>query len=220
MLIFFWEQGRGSRPKLPETLASFHATTPAHALAHTWHLLRALFVRVKAAPAMESARLKGMSFLGPYTESEWGMGSYYWCSRSWQTGSYLQLWLVTQDSPSTCLWHISHLLQALFLQTAPLWNKDTTAGRRESTHLEEMEPAWTQASGLLFWHLGTQPNHWWQALIRGEAQLTPGSGSSSSITSSSSLQGGNCQHILGEDMTCVHFRSISSTKITGHMSTA
>ena len=81
--------------------------------------------------------------------------------------------------------------------TSFFWGKISNAGRGYSTHLHEMESAWTWNSGLLYHQLETQPNspivrvgYWAQE----KSGLIRGIGSGPSISRPTSHQSESCQN--------------------------
>ena len=60
---------------------------------------------------------------------------------------------------------------------------------------------------------------WKWPLSRGEALAQTGSGSSHCISSLTSYHGDSCQHSLEKDLACIHVKSSSPIKATGHTQT-
>lgn len=125
-----------------------------------------------------------------------------------------------QDHHIHTLIHAKYSLHPLLLQ---LESKDASAGGgRGENRLSRKEtsskpPLWAYATATWDPHLPPIQQCW--SLNRGEAQAKNASGFSPSISSSSSYQGDGCQHNMGEDMTCAHIWSSSSTKATEHRQT-
>ena len=223
------KQGRGSKMRLSGTLTSSlqllqHAPQPEpqpepSVRSRPSCSVAQLHTRTRADGTKGSAQLWRME---PTRTQHGIVTGWGWSLLAPMEATDLELWL-GPGRPQPIPWPLLNVHTSLSCSsTAPLWGEGAGTGRGESTQWEGLEPAQIRPLELLLQQLRTWPHsqkspvgHW----AVEKPRLTPGSGTSPSISSPTSYQGDSCQHTLGEDMTHAHVRYSSPHKATGHTQT-
>ena len=123
------------------------------------------------------------------------------------------LWLVSHNCLSAC----PGPCQAPF--PAPLALRHSSPPEPGLPQLRRVHScgggSWLEPNPGFLLQLQGGVGHWAEEKL----PLTPGFGSSSSISSPNPYKVDSCQHVLGKDMTYVHTRSNSPVKSTGNTQT-
>ena len=206
------KQGRGSRLKQPSTPADFlwlpRQVPQLKSSIHSSSTcsMEQLHIRVRGGHSIDQPR--------PSRASEWGKNGHCW---QW-ISSGLELGLVL-GLPESVLWPIPSIHSDPSCSSIVLlWGKVGAAERRETTHLRKWNPLRHDPQDLCSSDLGPTPIPSRVMLASeagGKPQLTPGSGSGSSISSPTSYQDDSCQH-LGKAMNSVTIRYSSPTWWESH----